>query len=194
VRTVRVILWAIIGLLVTLALFGGVLDAAALLGVPISRDLAAFAAVVFLAIDRELNVLRLSWQLQHRRDIQSRIDHLAGFRDGMINDLYARRPSRKTFKDWKVQFHSWEDALVDYLKARFPYAVFEMFRDQGVIPSYEFEHVTKDSSIRKSHRSHLRRIAKHLGILETLIQQNTSLTVQREPGLGEIWAQLSGQP
>jgi hypothetical protein len=137
--------------------------------------------------------LALSWQLDQSRDLQRRIDGLAGFRNGVINGLYAGTPTRRSFKEWKDGFHAWEDALVAYLEANFPYAVFEMFKDQGMIPSIDFEHLSRDRRIRKSHRSHLRRIAKHLAILEALIQQHTSVTSAREPSLGEILSQLASR-
>ena len=174
--------------LVLLAIFGGVFDLAEMLSVSVPRSIALGIALLLLVADRQLKVMGLSLQVDSKRGLQVRIDRLAEFRNEVINSLYAGTPTRKEFKKWEERFHSWEDELVDYLQANFPYAVFEMFKDQGMIPSVDFEHLAKDKRIRRKHRSYLRRIAKHLDILEMLIQQNTSLTRVREPSLREVLA------
>jgi hypothetical protein len=186
VRLVGLLIRIVWILLLLLAIFGGVLDAATLLNLPIPRWVALASALGLLALDRELRVLTLAWQLRARRDLQARIDILARFRDEVINLLYAGTPDRNQFDTWKDNFHAWEASLTGYLEANFSYAIFEMFKDQGLIPEDRFEHLSKDRRIRKKHLSYLRRIAKHLQILERLIEQNSALSIEREPTLGQI--------
>jgi hypothetical protein len=172
-------------LLAFLGIAGGILDIADMLHLPISALVVIALAFLLLALDRELRVWTLAWQLDARSDLQQRIDILARFRDEVINLLYAGTPTRAEFEIWKSNFHAWEDSLVQYLEVDFPFAVYEMFKDQGLIPEETFLHLSKDRSIRKKHLSCLRRIAKHLQVLETLIQHNTSITKQREPSFAE---------
>jgi hypothetical protein len=189
VRIVGIILrWSAI-FLVLLGIIGGIFDFADLFNLNLQNSVPIVVALILLVLDRQLKLMSLSWKLDSNRGMQTRIDRLAKFRNEVINSLYAGTPKRKKFKSWENNFHTWEKKLIKYLKANFPYAVFEMFEDQGMIPSIDFEHLSQDKRIRKKHRSYLRRIAKHLKILEMLIQQNTSLTKEREPTLVEVLTQ-----
>jgi len=174
-------------LLLIVGIFGGVLDVAEIANMPISRGFAIAVALALVAIDRELKVLALDWQLKSRRDLQQRIDRLAEFREEAVTKLYAGTPQASNFEAWKNHFHKWEDSLVAYLKDAFPYAVYEMFQDQGMIPSENFQQQSSDPAIRDQHLNYLRRIAKHLTVLERLIQENTSLTKEREPSFRELF-------
>lgn len=185
-RALRSLLRILAVILLFVAIFGSILDVGGLLNLPMSGNIAIIVALVLLALERHIASVKLTWQLESRQDLQQRIDKLAEFRKQAITTLYAGTPGAAEFDAWKASFHRWEDALVEYLKHDFPYAVFEMFEDQGLIPPTEFQHLSPDLSIRTAHLDYLRRIAKHLTVLERVIQQNTGVTKPREPSLTDL--------
>ena len=134
----------------------------------------------------------LRWQLSRRRDLQERIDKLALFRQEGITKLYATTPSPDEFPSWVTGYNVWEDSLSAFLKQSFPFAVFEMFNDLGMVPTGQFSHASKDPAIADQHVYHLRMLARHFTIMERLIEKNTSLLPEAKPGLGELLKWLPG--
>jgi|GEM_PF-6989938 len=178
-------------LLILLGLFGGLLDLAFLVDLAFERWVAVLVALVLLVLDRELKVLELKWRLDQSRDLQDRIDKLAEFRSGAMVDLFSKTPAVADFPKWEDAFKRWEKDLMSYLKDQFPYAVYELLEDLGQIPAKNFSHLSQDPKIQGLHLHYLRMIAKILDILEEIIQENTSLTKEREPSLVEVLRSLA---
>lgn len=149
--------------------------------------------VLFLAFwfQRSLVIWELEWKLDSRRGLQRHVDQLASFRKKVINDVYAKTPTQATFATWKADYEKWQRTLEDYLKASFPFAVFELFADLGIIQSYDFSQASPDTAIRDAHIHCLRMLAKQLGIIEGLIQEHTAVVKDSEPGFTELmrWLQ-----
>jgi hypothetical protein len=176
--------------LILLAVFGGLLDFADLVALPVERWVAVVVAFGLVALDRELKVLELRWRLDHSRDLQERLDELARFRSEGIVDIYSKTPTSANFANWEKSFQDWEKRLMNYLKGNFPFAVYELLEDLGEIPGKQFVHLSQDPTIQGLHLHYLRMLAKILEILEEIIQENTSLTKDREPTLAEVLQNL----
>ena len=97
---------------VLIGLFGGLLDLASLMNIPVSRWAAITIALGLLVLDRELKVITLSWKLDKTRDLQKRIDKLAEFRQQAIVELYSNTPTQDNFPNWVNNFVEWEQSLV----------------------------------------------------------------------------------
>jgi len=180
-------IWAIAIVLFFVGIFGGVLDVASLIGLSIPQWAAIAIAAGLIALEREIKVLTLNWKLNSRRDLQRRIDKLAAFRKQVITTVYVGTPSANDFRAWVKKYEKWEISLVNYLKKEFPYAVFEMFQDLGVIPAANFTHLSTDPVIQSHHHHYLNMIAKQLDALERLIHEHTGITIEREPGFRELF-------
>ena len=124
--------------------------------------------------------------------MQERIDTLARFRQKAITTLYAMTPTAAEFPTWLDRYRKWDKSLVKYLKKNFPFAVFEMFEDLGIIPGEMFTHTSTDPAISSQHQHYLRMMAKQIRILERLIENNTNLLPEAKPGLGELLKWLPG--
>ena len=124
--------------------------------------------------------------------MQDRIDKLARFRQKAITTLYATTPSLTEFPGWLASYQLWEKSLVEFLEKFFPFAVFEMFNDLGMIPAEQFSQASNESAIAAQHLHHLRMLAKHIRIMERLIEENTSLLPEAKPSLGELLKWLPG--
>ena|SRR3990172_9679786 len=191
-RLIKFILLLMFGAFLFLGIFGGVLDLAQLLSINLSGTTLLIVSLIALEIYLLLVNSELRWQLSRRRDMQERIDKLALFRQEAITTLYAPTPSAAEFPAWLARYKSWEKALVEFLEKTFPFAVFEMFHDLGMILPEQFSHVSKDPAIEAKHLHHLRMLAKHLKIMERLIEENTSLLPEAKPSLGELLKWLPG--
>lgn len=185
---IKIILWIGAICLFFIGIFGGVLDIFSLIGIQIHQGWLVSIALFLLLIEREVKVLTLDWQLNSKRDLQKRIDKLAEFRKSAINDLYAKTPDANDFDNWVNNFKEWEESLVNYLKEEFPFAVSEMFEDLGVIPVKNYIHLTTDKDIQGQHLHYLGMISKILSILESVIQENTSVTIIRQPKFIELFS------
>ena len=191
-RLIKFILLLIFGALLFLGVFGGVLDLAQLFSINLSGSTLLIISLIALGVYLLLVNSELRWQLSRRRDMQERIDQLARFRQAAVTTLYATTPSVDEFPTWLARYQSWEKSLIEFLEKAFPFAVFEMFNDLGMIPAEQFSQASKEPAIAAQHVHHLRMLAKHLKIMERLIEENTSLLPEAKPGLGELLKWLPG--
>ena len=136
---------------------------------------------------RQFSLTRtLRLKLDERRDLQHRLDTLARLRSTAINEIYSRTPKRREFKAWLERYHACEKEVEAYLALNFPFAVVEMFADLGAIIPYDFKHAAKDRAIRKKHIKALQMLAKQLTIIERLIRENSTLTLEVQPSFLEM--------
>jgi hypothetical protein len=181
-----------VGLILYLGFLGAVQVSAQLFSINLSIYMWIIISLAIFAIYLILVISELKWQLSRKRDLQERIDNLAKYRQEAITELYAVTPTADIFPAWVEHFNRWENSLVQYLKGNFPYAVFEMFQDLGMIPNDGFSHTSQDPKISASHLHHLRMLARHIKILERLIQENTNLLPEEKPSLGKVLKSFPG--
>ena len=137
-----------------------------------------------------LEIARMQLLLDEKRDLQSRIDHLASLRSKGVNELYATTPSVEEFAQYKDRYRDWQGEVEAYLKGKFPYALVEMFTDLGMIKTLKFEHASEDEAIAKPHTKILQMLAKQLTILERWIDEKSSLTLEIEPTHDDLLTQV----
>lgn len=105
-----------------------------------------------VASDRhKLEIARMQFLLDEKRDLQNRIDHLATLRSRAVNEIYAGVPSVKEFPAYKQRYLDWQTEVEEFFLANFPYAIVEMFTDLGVIKTLKFDHASTSRSIAKRH-------------------------------------------
>ena len=128
-----------------------------------------------------LEVARLRFLLDERRDLRRRIKELAKFRSKAVTEIYSVTPTAEEFKKYQKKYENWQSEVEDYLEQEFPYAVVEMFTDLGMIKTLKFTHASADSEITEKHTKILQMLAKQLTILEKWIEEKSSLTLETEP-------------
>jgi hypothetical protein len=191
-RLIKFILLLVFGAILLLGVIGGVLNVTQILSINLSTPSLLIISLIALAIYLLLINSELRWQLSRKRQLQERIDKLALFRQDAITKLYAFIPIVAEFQSWLDRYKNWEESLVVYLKDNFPFAVFEMFEDLGMIPGEQFTHASKDPAIAAQHLHHLQMLAKFIRILERLIEENTNLLPEAKPSLSELLKWLPG--
>jgi hypothetical protein len=191
-RLIKFILLLVFGALLLFGVVDSVLNVTQILSINLSTPLLFIISLAALSIYLLLANSELRWQLSRKRQMQERIDKLARFRQEAITKLYALTPTVAEFQAWLDRYKTWEESLVQYLKDNFPFAVFEMFQDLGMIPGEQFTHASKDPSIASQHLHHLQMLAKHIRIMERLIEGNTNLLPEAKPSLGELLKWLPG--
>ena len=191
-RIINFLLLLLFGSFLLLGVIGGVLNITQLLSINIPPIKLATISLCALVIYLLLKNSELRWQLSRRREMQEKIDRLARFRKLAINTLFAMTPTYDEFPTWLKRYERWEKSLIQYLKNNFPFAVFEMFEDLGLVPGNQFVHASKDPAISAQHIHHLQMLAKHLMILERIIEGNTNLLKEAKPSLGEVLKWLPG--
>jgi hypothetical protein len=191
-RFIKFILLLAFGLLFLLGVIGGILDLAQLLSINLSASLLLIISFIVLTVYLLLINSELRWQLSRKRDLQERIDRLARYRQEAITTLYAMTPTAAEFQAWLERYKTWENSLVQYLENEFPFAVFEMFQDLGMVPGDQFTHVSKDPAISAQHLHHLQMLVTHIRIMERLIEENTNLLPEAKPSLGNLLKWLPG--
>jgi hypothetical protein len=125
-------------------------------------------------------------RLDERRDLQKKVDKLAKLRSRAVNRIYAGTPDPDRFDSWKAEYKAWHDEVKDFLEENFPFAVVEMFADLGAIIPYDFTHASNDPIIGSKHKKSLQMLAKELTIIERLIRENTTLTLEAQPSFMEL--------
>jgi len=191
-RLLKFMLLLVFGALLLFSAVGQVLNIAQLFSINLSTSALLNVSLTALTVYLLLVNFELKWQLSRKRAMQERIDRLARFRQRAITELYAQTPTVDEFPGWLARFTAWEESLVQYLMNNFPFAVFEMFQDLGIILQTQFIQASRDPAISAQHVHHLRILAKHISILERLIQENTGLLREEKPGLGELLKWLPG--
>lgn len=192
-KLLKFLLLLVSGAFLLLSAVGEVLNVTQLFSINLPMPILFTISLVILICYLLLLIYELKWQLSRKREIQEKIDRLARFRQEAISSLYALTPTADEFPSWVDRFNIWEETLIKYMKMNFPYAVFEMFEDLGIVPGDQFIHTSKDPAISAQHLHHLRMLAKHIKILERLIEGNTTLLVDAKPSLGELLKWLPGQ-
>jgi hypothetical protein len=61
-----------------------------------------------------------------------------------------------------------------------------MFVDLGVVTPYSFHHASLDPEIQEMHIKSLQMMVKELTIIERLIRENTTLTLEDEPSFLDL--------
>lgn len=122
--------------------------------------------------------------------MQVKIDHLASLRSQAINELYTGTPSVKEFPEYKLRYFDWQAEVEEYFGENFPYAIVEMFTDLGMVKTLMFDHASTKRSIAKRHTKILQMLAKQLTIMEKLIEEKSSLTLETEPTYDDLLTQV----
>lgn len=128
----------------------------------------------------------LKIKLDNRRNLQKKIDHLAQLRSKAVNQIYAKTPKSDNFETWENEYTSWQNEVQMYLKKNFPFAIVEMFTDLGMIAPMNFLHASNDQRIKSKHIKILQMLVKELTIIESLIRENTVLSVESPLNLLEL--------
>lgn len=144
-----------------------------------------FSASLF-TFQRFAVIQDLKIKLDNRRNLQKKIDHLAQLRSKAVNQIYAKTPKPDKFETWENEYTSWQNEVQTYLKENFPFAIVEMFTDLGMIAPMNFLHASNDQRIKSKHIKILQMLVKELTIIESLIRENTVLSIESPLNLLEL--------
>ena len=146
----------------------------------------ALVSFILFALQRQLVIWDLRFQLDEKKRLQKRVDKLAKHRSFAVNNIYAVTPKKDDFGDWKKKYRRWEKRVEKYLKKEYSFALAELFIDLGTIPEEDFEHLIEDEGLKEKHEHKLRMLVKQLDILEGYIREYSNLLRAHEPSIKEI--------